>query len=144
MQLIHKILFSFHINRNWNFRASWERIKEVNVMHMFELHPNSMQLNFLICPISSKNFSNFISNQSIKVCIPRNCSHHQFCWIVSQKSFFRFWIWLNDICLDKPANRKKNVQNNQALNISSLQNSFSNSFNSSSGKSLWVIIYESY
>ena len=57
---IHKILFSFHINRNWNFRASWERIKEVNVMHMFELHPNSMQLNFLICPISSKNFSNSI------------------------------------------------------------------------------------
>ena len=46
-----------------------------------------------------------------------------------------FWNWLNDICLDKPANRKKNVQNNQALNISSLQNSFSNSFNSSSGKS---------
>ena len=69
---IHKILFSFHINRNWNFRASWERIKEVNVMHMFELHPNSMQLSFLICPISSKNFSNSISNQNIKVRIPWN------------------------------------------------------------------------
>ena len=57
---------------------------------------------------------------------------------------FHFWIWLNDICLDKPANRKKNVQNNQALNISSLQNSFSNSFNSSSGKFQWLIFHESY
>ena len=66
--------------------------------------------------------------------------------ILSSRNFmkFHFWIWLNDICLDKPANRKKNVQNNQALNISSLQNSFSNSFNSSSGKFQWLIIHESY
>jgi len=46
------------------------------------------------------------------------------------KELFKFY--LESKHQDKPANRKKNVQNNQALNISSLQKSFSNSFNSSS------------